>query len=132
MPRPMFVNKNEVLAEARALNLDDLAKELSCLKTESVPSADNGIAPVWETRRSLFHVSYSDDRGEFGSNEYTEWLCPVCKWLVGCHRYTKVSAKKKPCLFCGQCGQRIDWSDIDLDDNYEKVDCCESLSEREF
>ena len=118
MPRALLVNKEDVLSAAEETGSADLISELRKIKTVAPSSADIGIPPILKTERSMAHVLYSDGHGALESQEYTEWLCPVCDCFVGSHRVTRYGEKKKPCNFCTQCGQKIDWSGIELDDNY--------------
>lgn len=118
MPRALLVNKEDVFSAAEEIGSATLISELRKIKAVTPSSADIGIPPIQKTKRSMSHVLYSDGHGALESHEYTEWLCPVCDWFVGSHRVTHHSEKKKPCNFCTQCGQKIDWSGIELDDNF--------------
>ena len=119
MPRAMLVNTDEVLQAADELGDAVLIEKLSKMRRIEPPSALLGIAPVRKTKRSMSHVSYADDLGTMEMHGYTEWLCPICDWFVGAHRSTPINEKKKPCNFCTRCGQRIDWSGVELDDTYD-------------
>ncbi len=119
MSRAMLVNKDEIIQAAKAIGADSLIESLNKLTTVVPPSAEEGMHPVRKTKRSLSHVSYTDGHGEIQSHEYTEWLCPVCDWFVGCHHKTTQGENKKPCNFCTRCGQKIDWAGIDPGEGYD-------------
>lgn len=98
---------------------DYILARLGKLETGLSTSADVGLPPKLKTKTSSYHTCYVDGHGEFKMEKYTEWLCPVCDWFVGSHRVTYSGENKKPCNFCTACGQRIDWTDIELGEGYD-------------
>lgn len=92
-------------------------------KLDTVPStdADGGLPPVSKKKTTVFHIHYADGRGsdDIRREKHIAWVCPICGWFVGSHRSTYVNENKKPCNFCTACGQRIDWTGIELGEGYD-------------
>ena len=78
---------------------------------ESVENA--GLPPVWKADESFVAVDYSDGSGEIKKAKWADWTCPVCGWFVG-EQYIPRKHNQLKCNFCSRCGQKIDWSGIDL------------------
>ena len=104
---------------AQTVLADYILARLGELKTVPHTDADVGTAPVRRTKTATYHTLYANRRGAVKTKKYTAWLCPVCDWFVGSHRVTHGGEKRKPCNFCTRCGQRIDWADIELGDDYD-------------
>ena len=89
------------------------------------------MAPVFKHDISNAFLDYgfdSDESGELRSVNIKEYECPVCGYFVNSHdlpllyEIAPSDKLKKPCRFCPSCGQRIDWSDIDLDSSEYDLD----------
>lgn len=98
-------------------------KETDCIVS------DQAASPILKTVSTPAFVDYMDDdgkmTGELVDGKHDEYQCPVCGWFVDSHDFPFLyelgeMGKKKPCRFCMDCGQRIDWSGIHLDpEKYE-------------
>lgn len=73
------------------------------------------MKPVLKNGESVAFVDYADGHGECKTTKWQDWVCPVCGWFVG-QRYNRLQKRphdQRKSNFCNECGQRIDWSEVD-------------------
>ena len=71
--------------------------------------------PILKNGESGSFVDYKDGHGEYKVTKWQDWVCPICGWFVG-QRYNRSqnhSHDQRKCNYCNECGQKIDWSDVD-------------------
>ena len=71
--------------------------------------------PILKNGESGSFVDYEDGHGEYKVTEWQDWVCPICGWFVG-QRYNwsqNHSHDQRKCNYCNECGQKLDWSDVD-------------------
>ena len=71
--------------------------------------------PILKNGESKSFVDYDDGHGEYKVTEWQDWVCPICGWFVG-QRYNwsqNHSHDQRKCNYCNECGQKLDWSDVD-------------------
>ena len=71
--------------------------------------------PILKNGESRSFVDYEDGHGEYKVTKWQDWVCPICGWFVG-QRYNRSqnhSHDQRKCNYCNECGQKIDWSDVD-------------------
>ena len=71
--------------------------------------------PILKNGESRSFVDYEDGHGEYKVTEWQDWVCPICGWFVG-QRYNwsqNHSHYQRKCNYCNECGQKLDWSDVD-------------------
>ena len=74
--------------------------------------------PIFQHRESVAFYDYAGGHGEAKVERYADWTCPVCGWFVG-EQYVPRKHNQQKSNFCSQCGQMIDWSELD-DESYKK------------
>lgn len=73
------------------------------------------MKPILKNSKSVVFVDYADGHGECKATKWQDWVCPVCGWFVG-QRYNGFQNRphdQRKSNFCNECGQRIDWSEVD-------------------
>lgn len=79
--------------------------------------------PVLTSGESLVHINKGDKPHEWKVNKWQEWCCPVCGWFVGerfnVHRHdgSVHSHDQRKSKYCNECGQAIDWKNLQYADN---------------
>ena len=117
-------------------NLDDMEnsvlanyvrKQISGKETQ-LTNHLKSVKPIRKITSSNVFIDYSINSGEMITQEYEEYKCPVCDWFVSSHEFPILYSipagygKMKPCNYCMFCGQKIDWTGIELDpDLYEQL-----------
>ena len=71
--------------------------------------------PILKNRTEVVHLNKGDIPHEWKEVEFKDWVCPVCGHVIGVW-YSVIPIKpydKKRGNYCDDCGQAIDWSDVD-------------------
>ena len=71
--------------------------------------------PILKNGESRSFVDYEDGHGEYKVTKWQDWVCPICGWFLG-QRYNwsqNYSHDQRKCNYCNECGQKLDWSDVD-------------------
>ena len=73
------------------------------------------MKPILKNGESVACVDYADGHGECKAVKWQDLVCPVCGWFVG-QRYNGFQKRphdQRKSNYCNECGQRIDWSEVD-------------------